>query len=84
MAWKSAWKGAKVNELLPLPEKNRWWTWKSPCNSVEQEENHEKGLRGSWARNQMGNVKRRVSAMLIIISPLRLRSVQPAGGASKK
>jgi hypothetical protein len=28
---------------------------KSSCKPVEQEENHEKGPRGSWARNHMGN-----------------------------
>jgi hypothetical protein len=28
------------------------WT----CNPVEQEENHEKGPRWSWARNPMGNI----------------------------
>jgi hypothetical protein len=29
---------------------------KSDCKSLEQEENHEKGRRWSWARNQMGNI----------------------------
>jgi len=28
---------------------------KSPCKCVEQAENHDKGPRGSWARNNMGN-----------------------------
>jgi hypothetical protein len=27
----------------------------SSCKPVEQKENHEKGPRGSWAGNQMGN-----------------------------
>jgi hypothetical protein len=28
----------------------------SYCKPVEQEENHEKGPRGSWAGNHMGNI----------------------------
>ena len=30
---------------------------KSSCKPVEQEENHEKGPRRSWAKNHMGNVR---------------------------
>jgi hypothetical protein len=30
---------------------------KRTCKPVEQEENHEKGQRGSWARNHMGNAR---------------------------
>jgi hypothetical protein len=51
----SVWKGAKVNEAFPLPEKNGGQTAKRSCKPVEQEETHEKGPRGSWARNHMGN-----------------------------
>jgi hypothetical protein len=29
--------------------------WKKDLQPVAREENHEKGLRWSWARNQMGN-----------------------------
>src|SRR5208282_2425508 len=39
----------------PVPENNRNGLEKSSCKPVEQEENHEKGLGGSWARNHMGN-----------------------------
>ena len=39
----------------PVPENNRNGLEKSSCEPVEQEENHEKGPRGSWARNHMGN-----------------------------
>ena len=53
--WKSVWKGTNVNEALPLPGENRGRTGKRTCKSVEQEENHEKGPRWSWARIQMGN-----------------------------
>jgi hypothetical protein len=53
-------KGTNVNEALLLPEKNRGRTGKVTCKSVEQEENHEKGPRGSWARNHMGNVSKNV------------------------
>ena len=55
VGWKSVRKGTNVNEALLLPEKNRGRTGKVTCKSVEQEENHEKGPRGSWARNHMGN-----------------------------
>jgi len=55
MAWKSLWNGAIGDKSPPVPEKKRGrieiWT----CKSLEQAENHEKGLRGSWARNYMGN-----------------------------
>ena len=30
--------------------------WKRTCKCVEREENHEKGPRWSWARNQLGNI----------------------------
>ena len=50
--------GAKKGiETPPVPEKNRGRTGKKTCKSVEKEENHEKGPRWSWARNQMGNIK---------------------------
>jgi len=49
------WKGANRSNALLLPEKKRWADWKGICKSVEQEENHEKGPRCPWARNQMGN-----------------------------
>jgi hypothetical protein len=43
----------------PGARENRWRTGKttekSSCTSVEQDENHEKGPRWSWARNHMGN-----------------------------
>jgi hypothetical protein len=39
----------------PPPEKSGERTRKKTCKSVEQAENHEKGPRCSWARNQMGN-----------------------------
>jgi hypothetical protein len=39
-----------------VPEKIRQGDLKNPCNSAEPEENHERGPRGSWAGNQMGNV----------------------------
>jgi len=55
MGWKSVRKGTNVNEALVLPEKNGGWTGKRTCKSVEWEENHKKGPRCSWARNQMGN-----------------------------
>jgi hypothetical protein len=55
MGWKSVWKGTNINEALLLPEKNRGWTGKKICKSVEQEENHEKDPRRSWERNQIGN-----------------------------
>jgi hypothetical protein len=42
-------------ETPPVPEKNPRRTEKRTCKSVEQEENHEKGLRWSWTRNHMGN-----------------------------
>ena len=38
-----------------VPENNRNGLEKSSCEPVEQEENHEKGPRGSWAGNHMGN-----------------------------
>jgi hypothetical protein len=57
MGWKSAWKGANGNEAPPVPEKNRGRTGKRTCKSMEQEENHEKAPRWSWARNHMGNVR---------------------------
>jgi hypothetical protein len=37
-----------------LPEKNRGRTGKWICKPVEQEENHGKDLRWSWARSHMG------------------------------
>jgi hypothetical protein len=40
----------------PVPEKSGGRTGKKPCKFVEQEENHEKGPRCSWAGNQRGNV----------------------------
>ena len=36
-------------QIVPVPEKNRGRTGKSPCKSVEQAENHKKGPRWSWA-----------------------------------
>ena len=57
MGWKSVRKGTNVNEALPLPERNRGRAGKTACKPVEQEENHEKGPRWSWAGNQMGNIK---------------------------
>jgi hypothetical protein len=46
----------KRHRNTALPEKNGWRTGKTACKSVERKENHEKGSRWSWARNQMGNV----------------------------
>jgi hypothetical protein len=56
MGCKSVRKGTNRNEAPPVPEKNRGRIGKRPCKSMEREENHEKGPRGSWARNHMGNV----------------------------
>jgi hypothetical protein len=39
----------------PAPEKNRDESGKKACKSGRREDNHEKGPRWSWARNQMGN-----------------------------
>jgi hypothetical protein len=47
--------GQKNIETPPVPKKNRGRTGKTTCNPMEQEENHEKGLPWSWARDQMGN-----------------------------
>ena len=52
---KKAWEHKKAIGTPPVPEKNRGRTGKKTCKSVEKEENHEKGPRWSWARNQMGN-----------------------------
>src|ERR1035437_5373250 len=46
----------KWHRNSPVPENNRDGLEKSSCKPVEQEENHEKGPLGSWARNHMGNV----------------------------
>jgi hypothetical protein len=49
--------GAQKGIETPCAKRITGADWKkSPCTSVEQEENHEKGPRWSWARNQMGNV----------------------------
>jgi hypothetical protein len=40
--WEERVKRRKVNEALPLPEKNRGRTGKRACKPVEQEENHKK------------------------------------------
>ena len=45
----------KSIETPTVPEKNPRRTKKRTCKSLEQAENHEKGLCGSWARNHMGN-----------------------------
>ena len=46
----------KRHRNSPVPENNRNGLEKSSCKRVEQEENHEKGPRGSWARNHVGNL----------------------------
>jgi hypothetical protein len=49
----------KSQRSAPFARENRGRigkkTEKKTCKPVEQEENHEKGPRWSWARNQMGN-----------------------------
>jgi hypothetical protein len=52
--------GANGSEAPPVPKKNRWRTEIGTCKPVEGEEDHEKGLRWSQARNQMGNVNLRL------------------------
>jgi hypothetical protein len=50
-----AWRAATEHTA----EKNREWTGKTTCKSVESadnQKNHQKGSRRSWVRNQMGNV----------------------------
>ena len=47
----------KWHRNSPVPENNRNGLEKSSCKQVEPEENREKGPRGSWARNHMGNVR---------------------------
>jgi hypothetical protein len=57
MGWKSVWKGTNGNKAPPVPENSlKKGSEKRACKPVEKEENHEKGPRWSWARNQMGNV----------------------------
>jgi hypothetical protein len=47
--------GKKGIGTPPPPEKSGERTGKKTCKPPEQAENHEKGPRCSWARNQMGN-----------------------------
>jgi hypothetical protein len=50
----------------PVPENNRNELEEYSCKPVEQEEDHEKGPRWSWARNQMGNPdSNRVVALIV-------------------
>jgi hypothetical protein len=49
--------GARKGTGTPaVPAKDRGWTGKKACKSVNQEKNRKKGPRWSWAWNQMGNV----------------------------
>jgi hypothetical protein len=48
--------GAKKASKQPCAREKPRGIEKRTCKPVEKEENHEKGPRGSWARNQMGNV----------------------------
>jgi len=50
--------GAKKTSKHPLCQrKNEGGQARRLAIAVEKEENHEKGPRCSWARNQMGNIK---------------------------
>ena len=44
----------KAIERPPVPEKSGGRSGKKACKSVKKEENHEKGPRWSWVRNQNG------------------------------
>jgi hypothetical protein len=44
------------SKVTPLASEKLRPDWEMACKSVEQAENHEKGPRCSWERNQMGNV----------------------------
>jgi hypothetical protein len=51
----------KSQRIAPFASEEPRADWKKDekkktCKPVKQEENHEKGPRRSWARNQMGNV----------------------------
>jgi len=48
------WRQKRHRNTTSAREKRRA-DWKEACKSVEQAENHEKGPRWSWARNQRGN-----------------------------
>jgi hypothetical protein len=47
--------GAKKASKQPCAREKPTPDWENVLQPVAREENHEKGLRWSWARNQMGN-----------------------------
>jgi hypothetical protein len=51
---------------------------KETCESVEQEVNHEKGPRWSWARNQMGNPLL-IAGLLVLATASHRRHVVDKG-----
>jgi hypothetical protein len=49
----------KCQRSAPFARENPWADWKRTCKSLEQEENHEKGPRLSWVRNETGNINQK-------------------------
>src|SRR5674476_617094 len=79
LAWKSVRKGATGDKSSPVPEKNREWTGKTTCKSVEpadNQKNQQKGSRRSWRQKPNGKCQLRSSYSTTVIPASRLHKTE--------